>query len=436
MSADGRFVAFWGGSTNLVGGDTNLCQDCFVRDRLAGTIERISISTSGIQGNSHSRWPVISDDGRYVAFMSLSSNLVAGDLNGTWDVFVRDRILGTTVIASLDSNGVQGNAASESSGVMSGDGRYVTFDSLASNLVPNDTNACRDAFVHDAVTGVTERVSVSSNGIQGNGDSFPIAVSNDGRFVAFRSLATNLVPGDTNAVSDLFVRDRASGTTERIDVSTGGAQANGATVGGTISPDGRFVVFSSDANNLVPGDSNSTYDVFVRDRLASGFTSACDPGNAGVIACPCANPPSSSGRGCDNSSATGGASLSAAGVAYLSNDTLAFTTSGEKASAPSLLLQGNAEVSGGTPFGQGIRCVGGTLKRLFAKTAGNGSVTAPDFGAGDAPVSSRSAALGMPLQPGQPYYYLVYYRDPIVLGGCSSFATFNCTQTGVIAFWP
>jgi hypothetical protein len=152
----------------------------------------------------------------------------------------------------------------------------------------------------------------------------------------------------------------------------------------------------------------------------------------GTIACPCANPPSGAGHGCDNSAATGGAALEAAGVSYLASDSLVFATSGERPTAASILLQGDAPIAAGIVFGQGVRCTAGSLTRLFTKLASGGSIHAPDFGAGDPSVSARSAALGDTIQPGQSRWYLVYYRDPVVLGGCSAASTFNTTQTGRI----
>jgi hypothetical protein len=165
---------------------------------------------------------------------------------------------------------------------------------------------------------------------------------------------------------------------------------------------------------------------------ATGFTSLCDAGSSGVIACPCGNPPSGAGRGCDNSSATGGAVLAASGIAYLSLDSLVFTASGEKPTALSIVMQGSSTSSSGIVFGMGVRCASGALKRLYSKTAVGGSISAPNFGAGDASVSARSAALGDVIQPGQSRWYLVYYRDPVVLGACSALSTFNATQTGEV----
>ena len=165
--------------------------------------------------------------------------------------------------------------------------------------------------------------------------------------------------------------------------------------------------------------------------LTGDFSKLCSPGSYGVTSCPCGNPPASFGRGCNNSSATGGASLVASGNASIAADTVVFTTTGEKPTATSIVMQGQS-VGAGVPFGQGIRCVSGTLKRLYSKTASGGSITAPM--AGDPSVSARSAALGDPIAPGNPRYYFVYYRDPVVLGACPSAATFNATDS-VQAFW-
>jgi hypothetical protein len=187
---------------------------------------------------------------------------------------------------------------------------------------------------------------------------------------------------------------------------------------------------------LISGDTNGETDVFLHDRDATGFASLCSPGSAGVIACPCGNAPGGPNQGCDNSAATGGASLLATGISYLTMDSLVFTTSGENPTATSIVLQGNALAASGVVYGQGVRCVDGTLKRLFVKTAVGGSITAPDFGAGDPAVSARSAAKGDVIQPGQSRWYLVYYRDPVVLGGCPATSTFNATQTGQVTWWP
>ena len=280
VSVDGRFVAFESFATNLAAGDTNARKDIFVRDRLLGTTERASVDSAGAQGNSHSFRPAISADGRFVAFDSFATNLVVGDTNAMTDVFVRDRLLRTTERASVDSVGAQGNDDSRTPAI-SADGRFVAFESYATNLAPGDTNAGRDIFVRDRLLGTTERVSVDSAGAQGNSSSIAVAVSADGRFVAFQSNATNLAAGDTNGFSDVFVRDRLLGTTERASVDSEGPQGNDHSFGAAISADGRFVAFESFATNLAPGDTNARTDIFVRDRLL-GTTERASVGSTGA----------------------------------------------------------------------------------------------------------------------------------------------------------
>ncbi|MEP0766206.1 MAG: PD40 domain-containing protein [Fimbriimonadia bacterium] len=270
VSGDGRFVAFHSSAWNLVPDDTNGTTDVFVRNTVAGTTERISVSSTGTQANGLCNYPAISADGRYVAFRSSASNLVSGDTNGIRDIFVRDRLLGTTERVSLSSAGAQANGDSDFPAISS-DGRYVAFESAATNLVTNDTNDRLDVFVHDRLTGATERVSLTSAGSQGNRGSMRASISADGRFVAFHSYATNLVPDDTNGAIDVFVRDRLNGTTERVSVSSGGVQGNGDSMNAAISADGSTVAFQSDAWTLTNGDTNAVQDVFVRDRL-SGTT--------------------------------------------------------------------------------------------------------------------------------------------------------------------
>jgi len=266
ISSDGRFVAFESEASNLVPGDTNAQSDIFVRDRLSGAIERVSVSSTGEQGNGMSWWPAISADGRFVAFDSEANNLVPGDTNEFADAFVHDRLTGTTERVSVSSAGEQAYINFGGTSI-SADGRCVAFLTDARNLVPGDTNGRVDVFVRDRETGTTERVSVSSTGQQANSESISVSLSADGRFAAFSSAASNLVPNDTNSNSDVLVRDRQSGTTERVSVSSVGAQANYGSYYPAISADGRFVIFDSDASNLVSGDTNGIIDVFLRDRL-------------------------------------------------------------------------------------------------------------------------------------------------------------------------
>ena len=433
ISADGRFVVFASDATNLVASDTNGQLDVFIRDRLSYTTERVSVSSSGAQGDSYSEYSCVSADGRLVAFESNSTNLVLGDTNGSLDVFVHDRQTATTVIASVATTGALANGHSNLPH-LSADGRYVSFTSLASNLVQGDGNGSWDIFVRDLQLGTTVRASVGNGGLEGIGSSHFSSISSDGRLVAFTTTAANFIPGGLHGYT--FVRDLRLGTTTLACAASDGSLPNSGCLLGSMSPDGRYLAFESTASNLVPGDTNGVYDVFIHDRFAAGFASLCDAGAGNVIDCPCGNTPSSTGRGCDNSSGTGGASLTASGVAYLSTDSLAFTASGERANATSILLEGDAFVPAGLVFGQGVRCAGGLLKRLYARNAVGGAVTMPELGLGDPTVSTRSAQLGLAIQPGQARYFLVYYRDPLVLGGCPSASTFNATQTGAVTYWP
>ena len=287
ISADGRYVAFESDASNLVSGDTNQTADVFVRDRVAGTTERVSVSSDGSEANGESFDVSMSADGHSVVFASFASNLVSDDTNGGDDVFVHDRIAGTTErvsVADGEEQSILGHGEGSYAPSLSADGRYVSFFSDAANLVPDDTNEERDVFVRDRVDGKTERVNVTSDGEQAvsisAGGSEWARVSGDGRFVVFESQAPNLVSGDTNGEFDLFLRDRADETTERISVSSDGTQGNDSSGGGWVSDDGRYVVFNSDASNLVSGDTNDAGDVFLRDRVA-GTTDRLNVSSAG-----------------------------------------------------------------------------------------------------------------------------------------------------------
>jgi hypothetical protein len=344
-----------------------------------------------------------------VAFTSTALNLVPGDTNFAWDVFVHDLQTGATTRVSVDSSGAEGDGLSMIPSISS-DGRYVAFTSLATNLVPGDTNAAYDVFVHDRQTGATTRVSVDSAGVQGDGDSgwADLSLSADGRFVAFESLAANLVPGDTNGVKDVFLHDLQTGATTRLSVDSNAGQGDAESRACSISASGRYVAFQSEATNLVPGDANALRDVFLRDRGdASAFTPFC-LGDGSGLACPCANS-GAPGHGCENSAVTGGALLSATGVASLSADTVQLSASDELPTALSIVLQGDVALAP-LGFGDGLRCAGGSLKRLYARNAVGGVLTAPQTG--DPSISARSAALGAPIPLGATRIYQVYYRDP------------------------
>ena len=278
ISANGRFVAFQSQASNLVPGDTNNKNDIFVRDLSTNTTTRISADSASNQGNNDSFNPSISADGRFVAFASFS-NLVPEDTNNQSDIFVRDLLTNTTTRVSVDSAGNPGNSPSNYSAI-SADGRFVAFQSYASNLVPGDTNNKNDIFVRDLSTNTTTRASVDSAGFQGNSDSLLPSISADGRFVAFTSFASNRLPGDTNNRDNIFVRDLSTNTTTRVSVDSAGNQGNSDSNNSAISADGRFVAFQSYASNLVPGDTNNRFEIFVRD-LSTNTTTRASVDSAG-----------------------------------------------------------------------------------------------------------------------------------------------------------
>jgi Tol biopolymer transport system component len=280
-------VAFVSTAPNLVPGDTNNAEDIFVRDLVPGTTGRVSINSLGQEGNSSTTLASISAGGRYVVFSSFATNLVPGDTNGHFDVFIHDRQTDTTELVSVNGDEVQGDAPSTRPTV-SANGQVVAFLSDATNLVPGDTNGRTDVFVRNRMAGMTERVSISSDEVQADGTSQDPGVRGltvsapditaDGRYVAFFSSATNLVPGDTNTCPpvfdqfpgrcpDAFVRDLAAGTTVRVSVATGGGQSNERSSDPAISENGQVVAFWSAAGNLVATD----------DNVCPGFTAF--PGN-------------------------------------------------------------------------------------------------------------------------------------------------------------
>lgn len=267
LSSDGRFVAFSSEASNLVPGDPSAESDVFLRDTLAGRTEMVSVSSVGEPGNGRSILPDMSADGRFVVFESGASNLVPGDLNGATDVFVRDRQTGATSLASVSTTGEPGNGASVHA-VVSADGRYVAFSSDATNLVEGDTNAVSDIFVRDLLAGTTTRVSVSSSGTQSNGFSEWPSLSASGDKVAFDSGATNLDPLDPDGLADVYVHDRTSGITSVASVSSAGELSNSFSFHAALSGDGNTVAFTSTATNLVPDDTNGVHDIFVRDLVA------------------------------------------------------------------------------------------------------------------------------------------------------------------------
>ncbi len=259
LSSDGRFVAFASGATNLVALDTNGVDDVFLHDRSSGVTILVSVDSLGQPGNGPSSRPAVSADGRFVVFESDASNLDALDTNSARDVFLRDTQLGLTSLISLDPSGLQSNGASGDPAI-SADGLFASFRILA------------DVYVRDLTTNMTSLVSVDQFGVNPAGSSFGSSISADGRYVAFSSQSSNVVSSDTNGVYDVFVRDTVAGVTILVSVDTFGAQANDLSGDPAISPDGRYVAYFSAANNLVVGDTNNKRDVFLHDLLTGQTT--------------------------------------------------------------------------------------------------------------------------------------------------------------------
>jgi Tol biopolymer transport system component len=278
VSHDGHLVAFTSRASNLVADDGNDQEDVFVRDRVLGTTERISVSSTGGDAKGASNTLSISGDGRYVAFCSGASNLVTGDTNGSWDVFVRDRLLDTTERVNVASSGAESLPGTLFGISISAGGRFVAFSTDASNLVANDLNPSFDVFVHDRVLHTTELVSTGSNGQPGSASSISPSISADGRFVAFSTNAP-LESNDAWPGTDVYVRDRQAQATSIVSVDPNGLPADFHSFFGVLSADGRRVAFISAATNLVANDTDELPDVFLRD-LQTGTTklAARNPG--------------------------------------------------------------------------------------------------------------------------------------------------------------
>ena len=266
LSADGRFVVFESSASNLVAGDTNGLLDIFCHDRQTAQTTRVSLGASGQQALVSCQRCSISADGRFVTFQSADNALVPGNTCLATDIFLRDRVLGTTTLVSV-SNTTGQTFTPRQNASLSDDGNFVVFDSAADDLVANDGNGHNDVFLWSRLTGSIGLVSVANGGAQGNAPSLEAELSADGRYVVFSSSATNLGGGTVNGANyDVFVRDQLTGQIGCVSVATGGAGISGFAQGGTITDDGRLVAFWSNASTLVPGDTNNEYDCFVHDR--------------------------------------------------------------------------------------------------------------------------------------------------------------------------
>ena len=296
ITPDGQFVSFISAARDLVINDNNGLGDVFVRDLQAGTTTLVSINSAGTNSGNNSsfsafRSPQITSDGRFVVFISAASDLVVNDNNGDLDTFVRDLQAGITTLVSVNATGTDSGNGGSSGDQITPDGRFVSFTSRASDLVVNDSNGLSDGFVRDLQAGTTTLVTVNTTGTDsGNSFSGVSQITLDGRFVVFVSDASNLVVNDSNGLPDVFVRDLQAGTTTLVSVNAAGTDSGNGSSGSDrskITPDGRFVVFVSDASNLVVNDSNGRNDVFVRDLWAGTTTlvnvnaTGTDSGNGG-----------------------------------------------------------------------------------------------------------------------------------------------------------
>ena len=283
LSANGQVVTFHSSAFNLVPGDTNAVGDIFVRNLLTEQTTRVSVDSSGGEANAACITPALSGNGKVVAFASYADNLVTGDTNGAQDIFVRNLETGQTRRVSVRSNGMQANADSFNP-VLSKNGQVVAFYSIATNLVPGDTNFAQDVFVHYLRTGKTKRVSVDSSGVQtpfGNGDSSNPSLSADGKIVAFESSATTLVPGDSNGVScDVFVRNLQTGQTTLASIDSGGLQTIFSSYNATLSADGTVVAFTS-VDLGEPVQDGGFAEIYVRN-LQTGQTTLVSVASSGA----------------------------------------------------------------------------------------------------------------------------------------------------------
>jgi len=275
ITPDGRYVVYESDSSDIVAVDTNGYSDIFRWDRLTGLNELISVSDGGAQGNDHSTNPSISDDGSRVVFESAATTLVAGDINGSQDLFLR--IGSSTTLISTDASGIAGDNTSNNA-TISGDGNRVVFESYATNLVPGDTNGSTDVFVKRLSNSAIQRVSVRADGSQIAGSSYDASISADGSKVAFVSQDNFIVAGDSGDTYDVFVRNVTAGTTTLASVTSSGGRLTDGGEQGMISANGRFVTFRSSSPEITGGTSTQA---FVRD-LTGGTTFRASRASTGV----------------------------------------------------------------------------------------------------------------------------------------------------------
>lgn len=280
ISANGRYVAFGSSANNLVDNDNNSKGDVFLHDRETGDTIRVSVRSDGGESNGGSGGPAISGDGRFIVFHSDATNFVENDNLSRAKIFLHDMITSETTLISKTPDGLIPQDSSTYPDITN-DGRFIVYMSIANNILPGDTNGWHDIFLYDRETDVTSMISISNEGIQGNHLSAMPSITEDGSIVVFRSGASNLVIGDTNGTTDIFIRNRVSGETRRISVSSEGTQGNGYSYDPDISGDGAYVAFESVANNLVSDDTNGSLDAFIHNVL-EGTTERISVNNVGL----------------------------------------------------------------------------------------------------------------------------------------------------------
>ena len=263
ISGDGQRVAYYSTASNLTPGDTNGALDVFLHDLTSNATLLVSVGMGGVPANAGSRYPCISPDGRFVAFVSEASNLTPdADLPGG-DIFLRDVDVGTTIKVSKTLSGAPAGGSSTFPAV-SADGRFVVYQSTSSVLAPDNPAGRWNVFLFDRETGATERISVDTNGGPANGDSEEPRISADGRYIVFQSAARDLVDDDASSWQDVFLHDRELDTMTLVSVDSTGVQANARSGGPDVSSDGRVIAFSSLASSLYPQDYNNVNDVYYR----------------------------------------------------------------------------------------------------------------------------------------------------------------------------
>ncbi len=411
LSPDGRFALFTSDCPNLSPFDSGSRYDVFVRDRLAGTTELVNLTHLGGLADRHCIGDALSPNGRRILFHSAATNLVPGDTNGYGtgvDLFVRDLDAQTTVRVNVGPNGEQSDDSVGDLSSWSADTRWVAFRSAATNLVAGDTNGSMDVFVKDTLTQAVERVSVTSAGAQATNVTDATTrslamVSADGRFVAFPSPSPDLAPGDPSLATDVYVHDRRTHSTRRESLDSSLVPANGYSVEPQWSGDGRVLAFVS-YSALAPGDTNGLPDVYVRDRGPLGAYSTFCEGTEAL--CPCANG-SGGHAGCRHSFGSGGL-LVASGEPSVGADTLVLETSGLPPSTTAIYLQGTAQVGGGAGavLADGLICVGGDVVRLGVRTQSAGASV---FGGGG--VEPLVSVRGQLPPAGGTREYQVWYRN-------------------------